>query len=410
METGLELRILTDRFVRNYFKNGMIISVVRLDEIQNIARSKNIPIAFLQSPRVPKSALLYYIQQIQKVRLLKFTRSKSSIKLTKKYLYLSFVPELVLSCLVFVLHRVNKVLPKNYKWRELENVLVANKVTELIFAGYTGHLKESACELSMKYAIKIFVIQNSWKDLFINPYLPIRIDKMNVWSDEICELYEKLNPHAKKIDWIIDWHPRLIDLLKFKQALKEDFLANDGRKRILYICANPKVIPYEFDVVEKILLNIHENLLMVVRPNPQDSQLNRWKRLEEQYENCLVDEHGWYWDEQSKINFPLPAAEDKWNMLLGVCDVVVSVASTVTIEALLMHKKVINIVFGVDGEISSHLKTLTEAPYYEQLVHHPDVYLCSNIESLNETLAKILLSSFSGDSLSLRKFLTAYHD
>ena len=162
-------------------------------------------------------------------------------------------------------------------------------------------------------------------------------------------------------------------------------------KIILYTCANPKIIPDEYDIVKLILTECPSEYRFVIRPNPQDDTPGRWEKLIHFREGLSIDIPNWYWDQ--KVNIPEPNAEEHWRNLLMRCCLVIGVASTVTLEALLLNKKVLNIAFGSDGSESEYLREITYAPYYEGLLQHTSVYVCSNIKCFNTDLEFLINSN-----------------
>lgn len=394
VETGIELRILTDQFIKDYFKTGIIVSVVNDNELENFAKKIKIPLIYLEPPTDKSTRLIHYIVQIQKIRLKKKLKSKTSIKQSNKFRIFEFLPDLALTILFKALHFIHKYPNRNKFWKGLQVTIEKYNLEEFIFAGHTGDIKELVSVTAHKKNVVTYVIQNSWKDLFINPYLQIHVDKMMVWSDEIAQIYSNLNPQQKQISWSIGWHPRLVKLCTYVPDEAKD----NNPTIILYTCANPRIIPYEMQLLELIISNVlsdDKSAIFIVRPNPQDKEPTRWNNLASNFERCKISLTGWYWNDQTKINVAPSESECQWNNLLQECTLVMNIASTVTIEALLLKKNVINITFGIDGNPSESLIYQTKLPYYEGLLNHPNVFICDRIIDLNKTIAKALATPFT---------------
>lgn len=396
VESGLELRILTNQFIKNYFKEGIIITTAKDQGVKIFAEYRKIPVRFVMPPDVPEARWHYAISQIQKIRLLKKLGSKTAIKLSEKYQNLCYLPDSLIALIFNVLHFISKVYNRARSWPVFEKALTDNQVDEIIFAGYTGKAKRIASALARKKGVNTYVIQNSWKDLFIDPYLQFQVDKMNVWSKPISLIYQYLNPESKKTNWIIEWHPRLEELIF--NANKETREKETGII-LLYTCANSRIVPHEHYIVERILKTIDEDVHVIIRPNPQELHFDSWKLLTETYSNCSIDYPDWFWDEQTKINVPKAGAEERWFNTLHACNLVVNIASTVTVEALLLKKSVINIAFGPDGNTSDFLSSLTYLPYYEALLSHPNVLVCDSLEKLKNSISTVQSKPFSGEGL-----------
>jgi len=397
VESGLELRILTDQFLKNYFKDGIIITTTGDRGVNIFAKNKKIPVKFVVPPNGPEARFQYTITQILKIRLLKKLQSKTAIKLSENYKCLRYLPDFLLALLFNALHFMSKVASKTISWPVFEKVLTENQVDEIIFAGYTGKAKRIASTLAKEKGINTNVIQNSWKDLFINPYLQFQVDKMNVWSKQISLIYQCLNPESKKTDWIIGWHPRLEELI---HKANMEPRKKESKKMLLYTCANSHIVTDEHHIVESILKTIDEDIHFIIRPNPQELYHDSLELLTEKYSNCSIDYPDWMWDDETKINVPKPGAEERWFNTLHACTFVVNIASTVTVEALLLKKSVINITFGSDGNASDLLYSLTYLPYYEALLSHPNVLVCDSLKNLNKSLATVQSIPFTEEGLN----------
>lgn len=396
VESGLELRILTDHFIAEYFKEGIIVTIINDEAINNFAALKNIPVFFIENEADDKRKWLYAIEQIQKIRLLKLTKSKYAIKLSKTYQTLTFLPMPILGVVFRLLDFAYRSKKFSIHWASLTTTLKANQVKEIIFAGHTGRIKEIISRIAEKNGIKTFVIQNSWKDLFINPYLQFNVDKMNVWSKDIAGIYAHLNSQYKHIKWIVNWHPRLIELIQASPIINE---IEENITTILYTCANPKNIINEFEILNSIIDAVDKKIKFIIRPNPQDENVKRWDKLEMDYCNCVIDPPDWYWNSLTKINAPSPLSEEKWKQILIKCNIVMNIASTVTVESLLMQKNVINITFGSDGKPSELIKAQTYLPYYEGIVRHPNLFICDTLSELNRLIDEIKSTSFSNQPI-----------
>jgi len=284
---------------------------------------------------------------------------------------------------------------RNLYYRRYKNIDMINKlkedgVTDLVLCGYlTPEL------LTMIYSakacnIRIWSIIHSWKDVYINANIPFELDGLFVWSESMKQEYLKRNPHLNKEYIYVVGNPRMERFRVHKPYRSLDYYVSKygfshDRYKILYTCVNPKIVNNEEKRILEIynLLNIKlgKSFEILVKINPMDPDVYRWEQLSN-YERIYVLENDWTWNSENNINYPTHDSEIEWIDLLYYSHMTMNIASTVSIESLLMNRPVINIAFDEHWKICEKALTLSNAPFYRKLLDNPDVKLVFEKDAL----------------------------
>jgi len=276
---------------------------------------------------------------------------------------------------------VDKVIEKVYK---------EYQVTDLLMAGYSSKSAASLARTAQKYGLNIWLTINSWKDFFVNSYIPFTPTKIFSWNKEmkkqILSLNSHINPDSVEVvgnlsfDRFYNYQPvNSIDYYSIKYHF------NKKRPIILYTMISPRAYPYEKDIIELInkkLINKFKDEeyrpLIVLRSNPIDET----ELIDSYYTGNNVVYADNYFDASYKdaVFCQLPEGEIEWLDLLYYSKLNINIASTVTLEALLMHKPVINIEFSSSGKKDEELSRYSNAPFYKPLLNREDVSIVDNID------------------------------
>lgn len=273
---------------------------------------------------------------------------------------------------------------------DLANKLSLNEVIEIWLSGYSSPVNLSVAVTATSINCRTVCYINSWKDHFINNYVPPVFDEIRVWSTAMKEQYASTNKGFEDEQIVVFGNPRLSALhnhmpVQSLEYYREKYKVS-GEDIILYTAINPKVYDDEPKVLELILGKMNYHLgdqapCFLIKTNPMDSSPERWDELKH-FENVAVIRSKWEWNLQEDFNLPSLASELEWFDLLHLCSCTMSVASTVTVESLVCGKAVINIEFDHTGKPKDLFQRYSNAPFYRFLLTRKDVVLAADVNQV----------------------------
>lgn len=290
---------------------------------------------------------------------------------------------------------------------DLANKLSLNKVNEIWLSGYSSPANLSVAVTATGINCRTVCYINSWKDYFINNYVPPVFDEIRVWSTAMKEQYALTNRGFKDEQILVAGNPRLSALHNHLPVQSFEYYREkykfSGENIILYTAINPKVYDNEPKVLKLILEKMRCILgdqapCFLIKTNPMDSSPERWDELK-YFENVAVIRSEWEWNLQEDFNLPSLASELEWFDLLHLCSCTMNVASTVTVESLVCGKAVINIEFDHTGNIKDLFQRYSNAPFYRFLLTRKDVTLATDVNEACYAYIKNL-NIRAGDDLS----------
>jgi hypothetical protein len=223
-----------------------------------------------------------------------------------------------------------------------------------------------------QHKIRVFLVQNSFKDFYINAFLHPGVTILFTWSDFFSKQYDSYNVHNQQTKWVASGYPAYASIHAYKPTHPIDFYArkyrfNPATRIVLYTCINPAVYDREMAIVRFVsetLQAIDPRIILLVRTNPMDisGEISELKMSNTRVmrSGCVYDNRldNLYCDEQDAIEF---------FDLLHFTSLVVSVPSTVAVEAYLFQKTLVNICFDECGQTYPPFRTIYESEFYSLL-------------------------------------------
>ena len=298
-----------------------------------------------------------------------------------------------------------KILPAKYKNEDLINLFKNEGLTDILMAGYSNINNQVIAFSAQAANIKVWSLVNSWKDLYTNDFVSFTPDGLFTWSDTMSKNYISHNPHLK--DKVITIGNPAFDIFyNFKPFNTISFYENkygikQSAKIFVYTMINPVVTQAEHLTIELIYksltLQLKTGWHLLIRKNPLHDD-TKYVELEK-LENLSFMQHFWEWDAKKDLAVQEKEGEKEWYDMIYYSTCNISVASTVSMEFLILNKPVINISFNGAGDEDENLKRFSEAPYYKSLCNEPNVFIANNIKEFNE-----IIMNFSSNYIFDTKF------
>lgn len=301
---------------------------------------------------------------------------------------------------------------EHYFDKSLAKFFKEQNITDIVLQSYSAPDVMTLGITANKIGIKVWLMNWGWKDFYINEFIPFSVNGFFTWSEKYLELYKKYNQHLKKgifysfgnigFDSFWDYKPK--KELKF---YLEKYNLEENTPIVLYTMMNPDVYDKEINIIKSILDGYKDNSIdvsLLLKPNPMDNDTRKFDFLFKEYNNLSVTENLWLYDKEHNFNLMTKEAKEEWMDLLYYCNFTMNVASTVTVESLIMKKPVLNIGFGASKKDNAHILAFGNSDYYKDLFLRDDVNLAKNLDEIYFYSKKYLKSKFK-QMLKLNDFL-----
>lgn len=240
-----------------------------------------------------------------------------------------------------------------------ERLLVDNQIDLLFFTHqrppYVAPLIFAAEKLKLKTAAFIF----SWDNLASKNRMAGNFDKFLVWSDlmkkELLHFYKNVKSDDIEVVGTPQFEPYVLDRYKTtKQDWANANKVDVNKKTIFFTCndAHSKNDPIYLELIANFILEdkLSEKVNYIVRTSPAEEP-TRFLKLAEKYPFIIWNFPDWNQvrsNHQESWSQRVPSVNDVIQLrgFLEFSDISVNVLSTISLDASLFHKPVINPVFG----------------------------------------------------------------
>jgi len=297
---------------------------------------------------------------------------------------------------LFTKYKIDKYYYSDY----LVKLYNQYEVTDLIIAGYSSSESISLSTTAQKSNRKVHLVVNSWKDFYVNDLIPFKPSNTFVWSDKMKEQLLSSNTHIEKNRVIVSGNPSFDRFFEYEPVHVKEYYAEKynfdvQRPLILYSMISPKAYTDEkesIELINKSLIKLYpdetKRPVILLRRNPIDETI-----ADEKYFSGNNVKYADNYFEASYTNavfVQLEEGEIEWMDLLFHADININVASTVTLESLMMNTPVINIEFDKSGNKNAELARYAEAPFYIPLNNKVDVSVTSTLNNCMKTIENYL--------------------
>jgi hypothetical protein len=245
------------------------------------------------------------------------------------------------------------------------------------------------------------VISNviSWDNMSTKTLLDEFADTYLIWSDEMDEDFSTTLPFLRDKSRVVVGSPQFEPTLQGRGLVsRAKFLGSHGldptKQLILYTTGSKTLFPREPECLDRLLGhwrgNLQQRATIMVRMHPKDSE-GRYKAVREKFTEVpftmagrnLASDDDW-----------LPTRDDISLLVnqLHHCDLVVNVASTMTLEGFAIDKPAINIGFtlGSPGSARYPMEDYYKSRHYGDVVATGAARLVSNYEQLFAAIDDVL--------------------
>lgn len=200
----------------------------------------------------------------------------------------------------------------------------------------------------------------SWDNMSTKTLLDEFVDIFLIWSEEMDEDFSTSVPFIRQKPRVIVGSPQFEPILEGRGLLsRQEFLGRHGldpdRKLILYTTGSKTLFPREAECLDCLLGHWREKLRgrasIMVRMHPKDRQ-GRYQEVMAKFPEVPFTVAGQTVEDEDEW---VPALEDIGLLVnqLHHCDLIINVASTMTLEGFVIDKPSINIGFSLGLSVSA---------------------------------------------------------
>lgn len=370
----VELEVFNEKFITWFFRKAKEVAHLQLHKRGNFGIQDNLRTNYstAKSPRGIATRFIYLLTTL--------INSENSIQ------FFDFCQKLSFS---------NSNITKGY-----EILLKRYNLTTLFFTHqrppYIAPLIHAANKSQISTTAFIF----SWDNLASKGRMAGNFDNYLVWSElmkrELLRFYTKIKTDAIKVVGTPQFEPYVLERYKSRCINLSNFDSN--KKTIFFTCndsSSKNDILYLEIIVKFILekrLNFEVNF--IVRTSPAEEP-DRFFELKNKYPFIIWDFPKWLQtrsNHQEDWSQRIPTVEDVKNLrsYIEFCDVCVNVLSTMTLDASIFNKPVINPVFGNDGNGMFDDQKFLKYEHLDNVVKTDAVYIVKNENELLNALNQVL--------------------
>ena len=278
----------------------------------------------------------------------------------------------------------------------LKSLFKRNKVDKVIVnnARFLNYPELLVACLQLK--IPVAVLYHSNKEVFAQPRIGYPYNKYGVWNSDMNEKLLINNPEIKGKSAIVgNTHFAYLKdetYVLSKEVFFDKYKIRSENSFIVLYTAAGLIIKNEFLIVKcisDILKEAGMDYKIIVRRNPMDTT-NIWDEHFHDSNDVIIQHPLWVMDQKLGMNYTLKKDLIDYSSLLKYMTCCINIPSTVTIEAAIVHKPVINICYNFPGvTVSTNKGQLTDfwlAPFYQTFHSYDFVKGCFSIENLIETI------------------------
>ncbi|MDP1879917.1 MAG: hypothetical protein Q8K60_03130 [Parachlamydiaceae bacterium] len=288
----------------------------------------------------------------------------------------------------------------NYDLEPIQRLFHEYGISKVLGVSSTSQFAKTVFVSAQKKGLKTYYLVNSWKDLYINSFVPIRnFDKIFMWSEQMNRDYLLHCPYLKAKNIVITGNPSFDVYVNYHPAHSKSYYAKkynlDQYKPWLYYTMMPPGLwDNEIEHIKGLGEELHEAGIeanILVRRNPNHLKTDFIEMVLPP--NCTLTEHYVAYDQDKDLIMQTPEGEREWMDLVHHTDANMSIPSTVTLEFLVLNKPTFNLAFSTVGNFPESLNQHFDSGFYAPLFEREEkVFEIKNTASLIAILNSIQLT------------------
>lgn len=296
-----------------------------------------------------------------------------------------------------------KTLSSNEITKKYIQLLKEDAITMLFFTHQRPPFIAPLLYAAEKTEIKTGTFIFSWDNLASKSRMVGNFDYYLVWSNlmkkELLHFYTSVKENQVRVVGTPQFEPYVMDKYGYdKSHLINKFKINSNLPIILFTCndASSKNDPIYLELLAEFIKSskLIKEVTVIVRTSPAEEPI-RFKNIAEKYPFLFWNFPDWKITReghQEAWTQRVPSVEDLNDLksLLNHCDFNINVLSTITLDAFIFDKPVINPVFGNNQNILFNDQKFLEYAHLEKLVESNSTIIVKNETQFLEAINKLL--------------------
>lgn len=278
-----------------------------------------------------------------------------------------------------------------------QHAFESNEIDLFVTATYSSLRVIPALQTARNLGVKLLIVPNSWKDVYVNPHLAVIPDAIASWGENAAQILEHANRRLRsRIVRTNSLH--LLAMMRGEEVFDKRTLSSilgldPDRPYVCYTAAAPNAVVREVDILREILdgvetLELEPRPQVLLRTNPMETA-DRFSELTIRFGDTLVVQRpAWEWDAEADWCCPMIEDGKIWHSIIFHSLMNLSIPSTVTLEYLAVGRPVVNICYDADIELPPNQsnKRYWQAEFYGEVRGHE---LVTPAFSLDELLDRV---------------------
>ena len=264
--------------------------------------------------------------------------------------------------------------------------------TRVVLSNAATPLAIEVLRTARQLGVATVVVQNSWKDAFSRPSIPVSPDVLATETQTALDQFSRFNPRLAATTLVApSLHAETFRRDEYRMD-REDFCAaaslDPARPIACYTAAAPRAISGERALVAELLDAMERDerlrdVQLLIRLNPMEDDPAAWDALVEG-RSATIQRPDWDWHADALWSCPTPADSRTWVSTVLHSAVNISIPSTVTKDFLRLGRPVVNPVVDEASE------RFWDAPFYREYHGHPQVRAAYSGGEIAGALAAVL--------------------
>jgi len=266
----------------------------------------------------------------------------------------------------------------------VEKILLHSKIDHLYLLEYSHPFNKVLGSICSKHKIKVHILLNSLKTIFIDDFISFKIHRLHTWSDTQRKLFIQANPSLETLIFKDSGSPfhtflRSIDAENVNRVL-EKYHLDTSRPIIVYPLIYEQIFSKEHLIIKMIgsffnSFKKDNRPQLILRRNPFEEKsfvIDAVKSMD----NLILFDHCWERDRDQNWSIQSIQGEMEWKALLQISTLLVSYPSMSVLESINCGTPVINIGFDENGFENTDLAHIIHAPFIKQFEKSDYVTQC----------------------------------
>ena len=241
------------------------------------------------------------------------------------------------------------------------------------------------------------VVQNSWKDAFARPSVPIPPTLLACETETARNHLRRFNDTiASRTIVIPSPHAETFRRGDYRMGREEFCHAaslDPSRPFICYTAAAPRAVSNERAIVADLITAMANDealrdVRLLIRLNPMEDEPDAWQAMAS--DAVTIQRPDWDWDSAAFWSCPTPDDCRTWVSTVAHAAANISISSTVTRDFLLFGHPVVNILFDAQNAPAGTNRRFWDARFYRELHDHPLVTPAQNVQEIVAALPAAL--------------------